>query len=80
MIESLNNLKKEVGLVISKNSYLLLLRWDEVMFLRNCIRHHTDNTRLSMDQRWDDTDRGKQKDLERNQSQWHYVYRKVHVG
>jgi hypothetical protein len=64
--------------------FLLLLRWGETMSLWNWtakgpIVHPQVITWVNIEQRWDDTDRGKLKDSEKNLSQCHFVHNKSHM-
>jgi hypothetical protein len=43
------------------------------------IVHPSDDTCMNMEQQWNDTDRGKPKDLEKNLSQCHLVHHKSHM-
>jgi hypothetical protein len=65
---------------------LLLLRWDEIMSLWNWASngpfvHPADDIYIwvNMDQRWNDIDRGKSKDSEKNLSDCHFVHQKSHM-
>jgi hypothetical protein len=54
------------------------------MSLRNwaanvLIVHLPDDTRINMEQRWNDIDREKPKDSEKNLSQYHYLHHKSHM-
>jgi hypothetical protein len=62
----------------------LLLRWGESMSLWNRAANGTilnppDDERTTLEQRWNDTDRGKPKDSEKNVSQYHFVHQKSYV-
>jgi hypothetical protein len=41
--------------------------------------HSPDDTCANMEQRWNDTDRGKQKDSDKSLSQCHFVHQKFHM-
>jgi hypothetical protein len=63
---------------------LLLLRWGETMYLWNWASnrpfvHPSDDLWVSMEQQWNDIDRGKLKDSEKNLSQCHSVHHKSHM-
>jgi hypothetical protein len=63
---------------------LLLLQWGETMSAWNWVANGpivnpADDTWVNMEQQWNDTDRGKLKDSEKNLSQRHFMHHKSHM-